>query len=201
LSLGKATVTAILSLLLAACAGAPRMDAPVNENWQRRYQILQNIQQWEFTGRIAVRDDIEAQNSRIRWRQQGDNFVINLWGALNIGATEIIGSPEQVRLQQEGQDPLITDTPEQLIRDQLGYELPVSNLEYWIKGIPAPDGEPELVFNEFNQLISLQQSGWQIEYLGYTNYQLETLPTRIRMQKPPLQLDFVRLSWTLGTTE
>jgi outer membrane lipoprotein LolB len=201
LILNKIAVTAILSLLLTACAGTPRMDAPVNEDWQRRYQILQSIQQWEFTGRIAVRDDIEAQNSRIRWRQQGDNFMINLWGALNIGATEIIGTPDQVRLQQEGQEPLVTDTPEQLIRDQLGYELPVSNLEYWMKGIPASDDQAELVFNEFNQLVSLRQSGWQIEYLGYTNYQLETLPTRIRMQKPPLQLDFVRLSWTLGVTE
>jgi outer membrane lipoprotein LolB len=198
LNYSKAGLIIVFGAFLAACAGTPRMDTPVNEDWQRRYQILQDIQQWEFTGRIAVRDASEAQNSRIRWRQQGDSFIINLWGALNIGATEITGTPEQVRLQQEGQEALITDTPEQLIREQLGYELPVANLEYWIKGIPGPDDHAELVFNEFNQLSVLQQSGWQIEFLGYTNYQLETLPTRMRMQKPPLQLDFVRLSWTLS---
>ncbi len=189
----------IMGLLLSSCAA--RMDIPVNEDWERRSQVLHSLQAWDFTGRIGVRDENESQSSRIRWQQRGDNYVINLWGTLNIGATEIIGSPDQVRLQQEGEAPLITDTPEQLIHEQLGYELPVSNLNYWIKGIPAPGSTATPIFNEDNQLISLLQSGWQIDYLGYTNYGIEALPTQVRMQKPPLRLDFVRLSWTLQGPE
>lgn len=185
----------IIGVILSSCAA--RMDTPVNENWQRRSEVLLSLQAWDFSGRIGVRDANESQSSRIRWQQRGDNYVINLWGALNIGATEITGTPQQVRLQQEGEAPLITDTPEQLIHEQLGYELPVSNLNYWIKGIPAPGATATPIFNEDNQLVSLLQSGWQIDYLGYTNYGVEALPTQVRMQKPPLRLDFVRLSWTI----
>jgi len=39
-----------------------------------------------------------------------------------------------------------------------------------------------------------------VQYLGYTNYAAESLPTRIRIEKPPLRLDFVRLDWTLQTS-
>ena len=81
--------------------------------------------------------------------------------------------------------------------DQLGYELPVSQLSYWIKGIPAPGSAGQPSFNEENHLVSLEQDGWHVQYMAYTRYTLESLPTRIRIEKPPLRLDFVRLDWTL----
>lgn len=187
----------LLTSLLAACATSPRMDAPVNENWQARRELLQNLTHWEFTGRIGVRDANESHSSRIRWRQNGENYTINLWGTLNVGATEINGSPQQVVLQQQNEPALTADSPEQLVAEQLGYELPVSELNYWIRGIPDPNHGSTPEFSENNQLISLQQSGWQVQYLGYTNFGSESLPTRIRIEKPPLRLDFVRLDWTL----
>ncbi len=189
--------TFLLPLMLAACATSPRMDAPINDDWAQRLEVLEALTLWEFTGRIGVRDDRESHSSRIRWQQHGEDYVINLWGTLNAGATEITGEPGRVVLQQEGKDPLMADTPEQLVYEQLGYELPVAQLSYWIKGIPAPGASSETAFDIDNRLISLQQSGWQVEYLGYTNYETESLPTRIRIQKSPLRLDFVRLDWTL----
>ena len=173
------------------------MDAPVNENWQARRNVLAAITTWEFTGRIGVRDDKEAHSSRIRWRQSGSEYVINLWGTLNAGATEITGSPGLVTLQQDGKAALLAATPEQLVEEQLGYELPVSQLSYWIKGIPAPGSTGLPSFNAENHLIAMQQDGWTVQYNAYTNYDTESLPTSIRIEKPPLRLDFVRLSWTL----
>lgn len=197
MSTNRLISTFLLPLMLAACATSPRMDAPINDDWAQRMEVLEAMTLWEFTGRIGVRDDRESHSSRIRWQQRGDDYIINLWGTLNAGATEITGEPGRVVLQQEGKDPLIADTPEQLVYEQLGYELPVAQLSYWIKGIPAPGASSETAFDIDNRLISLQQSGWQVEYLGYTNYETESLPTRIRIQKSPLRLDFVRLDWTL----
>lgn len=182
--------------LLAGCA-TPRMDAPVNEDWQNRRSLLAALNTWEFTGRIGVRDERESHSSRIRWRQHSEDYVINLWGTLNAGATEITGHPGQVILQQEGKTPLSAATPEDLVREQLGYELPVSQLSYWIKGIPAPGSRAQPIFNEEHHLVSLEQDGWVVQYLAYTRYDIESLPTRIRIEKAPLRLDFVRLDWTL----
>jgi len=187
----------IVAALLGACTLTPRMDAPVNTEWDERRQVLAQISRWEFTGSINVRDEHDAHSSRIRWQQNAENYQINLWGTFNAGATQIDGRPGEVRIEQQGQDPVITESPETLLYQELGYELPVTELNYWIKGIPAPGLASGLSFGENNQLLQFSQAGWNIDYMAYTNYGTETLPTRIRIHKAPLRLDLTRLSWTL----
>lgn len=189
-------LTAFLLLLLTSCVGT-QMDAPVNPEWDQRRQLLESLSHWEFTGSINVRDADEAQSSRIRWRQQDEVYRINLWGTFNVGATEINGRPGEVRIEQQGEEPIITESPEEMLYQQLGYELPVTELNYWIKGIPAPGRSDALTFADNLQLLGFQQQGWRIDYLGYTNFGQETLPTRIRIEKEPLRLDLMRLNWTL----
>jgi len=186
-----------VALLISACTPL-RMEAPVNPDWEQRKQVLAALDDWEFTGSISVRDQQESHTSRIRWRQQREDYRINLWGTFNVGATEISGGPHLVRISRQGEE-VVTDSAEQLIYDELGYELPVSQLNYWLKGIPAPGSPAESEFGENNQLTHLQQSGWQIEYMAYSNYGTETLPVRIRMIKAPLRVDLLRLNWTLIT--
>jgi len=200
-SLVRASILAGLSGILLSCAGAVRMDAPVISEWDARKAVLESLSEWEFTGSINVRDAEEAHSSRIRWRQNNELYRINLWGTFNIGATEVNGKPGEVRIEQEGEEPIITDTPEQLLYDRIGYELPVTELNFWIKGIPAPGPSQELSFADNQQLLGFVQAGWRVDYLGYTNFGQQTLPTRIRVQKPPLRLDLIRLNWTLPLTE
>ena len=200
-SLLRASIIAGLSGILLSCAGAVRMDAPVISEWDARRAVLESLSEWEFTGSINVRDTEEAHSSRIRWRQNKELYRINLWGTFNIGATEVNGKPGEVRIEQEGEEPIITDTPEQLLYDRIGYELPVTELNFWIKGIPAPGPSQELSFADNQQLLSFVQAGWRVDYLGYTNFGQQTLPTRIRVQKPPLRLDLIRLNWTLPSTQ
>ncbi len=200
-SLVRASIIAGLSGILLSCAGAVRMDAPVISEWDARRAVLESLSEWEFTGSINVRDAEEAHSSRIRWRQNNELYRINLWGTFNIGATEVNGKPGEVRIEQEGEEPIITDTPEQLLYDRIGYELPVTELNFWIKGIPAPGPSQELSFADNQQLLSFVQAGWRVDYLGYTNFGQQTLPTRIRVQKPPLRLDLIRLNWTLPSTQ
>lgn len=200
-SLVRASILAGLSGILLSCAGAVRMDAPVISEWDARKAVLESLSEWEFTGSINVRDAEEAHSSRIRWRQNNELYRINLWGTFNIGATEVNGKPGEVRIEQEGEEPIITDTPEQLLYDRIGYELPVTELNFWIKGIPAPGPSQELSFADNQQLLSFVQAGWRVDYLGYTNFGQQTLPTRIRVHKPPLRLDLIRLNWTLPSTQ
>lgn len=186
-----------LAGLLAACVSNPRMDAPVNSEWEQRRLLLESLSSWEFTGSINVRDANEAHSSRIRWNQQGELYRINLWGTFNIGATEINGRPGEVRIDQQGEAPIVTESPEEMLYERIGYELPVTELNYWIRGIPAPGPSQALEFADNQQLLSFEQQGWRVEYLGYTNAGRETLPNRIRIQKDPLRLDLIRLNWTL----
>ena len=197
MSLTSVASCALITLTLAACSSTPRIDAPVNAEWEQRRQVLDDISHWEFIGSLNVRDASDAHSSRIRWQQQDDVYQINLWGTFNVGATQIDGRPGEVQIVQQGEDPVFTESPEELLYQELGYELPVTELNYWIKGIPAPGASSELQFGENNQLRAFNQLGWQINYMAFTNFGTETLPTRIRIEKTPLRLDLTRLRWTL----
>jgi outer membrane lipoprotein LolB len=173
----KLATATLIGLLLVACSGTARIDAPINAQWEQRRQVLEDITSWEFTGSINVRDSNDSQSSRIRWRQNNEAYTINLWGTFNVGATQIDGRPGEVSISQQGRDPVNTDSPEELLYQELGYELPVTELNYWIKGIPAPGLRADMQFGDNDQLMQFFQAGWQINYMAYTNFGTETLPT------------------------
>ena len=87
-----------------------------------------------------------------------------------------------------------------MILQQLGYELPVSYLEYWIKGLPAPSSNAELNFNDLNQLTGLTQDGWTVSYSDLRLYDDIALPRRVEVTRPrdDVRLRFVGLTWTLA---
>lgn len=153
---------------------------------------------WQLQGRVNARYKNESHTPRIRWQQNDMEYTIRLWGTLNVGATLITGQPGFVTFEQ-GRETSTASTPEALILEHLGYELPVSQLNYWIKGLPTPDEEHRMVLGEFNQLVSLEQAGWRMSYEDYRLYGSYSLPRRIEMSRDEnnIRLVFFGLNWTI----
>ena len=154
-----------------------------------------------MSGRVNIRYDNESHTPRIRWAQQKLEYQIRLWGTFNAGNTLIVGRPGYVTMQQNG-DVLTAASPEDLILQQLGYELPVSFLEYWIKGMPAPNTPADLTFNELNQLTKLSQFGWSVSYTDPRQYGAISLPRRVELTRPQndIRLRFIGLNWDLDAS-
>lgn len=193
------SVTALLaatSLLLASCQTAPRLEE--STAWQAREQQLLALDQWRLQGRVNARYENESHTPRIRWEQTGERYTIRLWGTLNAGATRIEGQPGFVTFEQGGES-RTASSPEALILEHLGYELPVSQLEYWIKGLPTPGERHQLELGEFNQVLTMQQSGWTMIYQDYRLFGPYSLPRRIEMSRAEndIRLTFVGLNWTV----
>ena len=196
-SMAKITLGLLLVLLTACQSTAP--PAGENPSWSRQRAQLLALQQWQLRGRVNVRYYDESHTPRIQWQQNQEQYHIRLWGTFNAGNTEIDGRPGRVTLEQDG-EVLTAESPEDLILDQLGYELPVSHLEYWIKGVPAPVGEAQLAFDELNQLSSLEQDGWSVVYGDMRQYDQLSLPRRVDVSREAgdVRLRFVGLDWTLA---
>ena len=87
--------------------------------------------------------------------------------------------------------------PEALLKHQTGWHIPVANLYYWIRGLPAPGSPFEKITDSENRLASLQQQGWEISFLRYTSIKALDLPTKIFMKRPDLELRLVISEWTV----
>ncbi len=137
--MGRMLRLVLLGTFLSNCAIAP--PASENSDWSRQRDQLQKLNSWELRGRVNVRYDNESHTPRIIWLQQNVDYNIRLWGTFNAGATEIVGRPGFVTMENDGQM-LSANSPEELILEQLGYELPVSQLNYWIRACPLPIQKP-----------------------------------------------------------
>ena len=184
--------------LLSACTAiAP--PAKENSDWTRQRDQLQELESWELRGRVNVRYDNESHTPRINWLQQNVEYHIRLWGTFNAGNTLIVGRPGYVSLENDGET-VDASSPEELILRQMGYELPISQLNYWIKGLPSPDSGFQLSFNELNQLTTIEQADWTINLSDMRQYGQVSLPRRVELTRTrnDIRLRFIGLNWTTG---
>jgi len=182
--------------LLSACTAiAP--PAKENSDWTRQRDQLQELESWELRGRVNVRYDNESHTPRINWLQQNVEYHIRLWGTFNAGNTLIVGRPGYVSLENDGET-VDASSPEELILRQMGYELPISQLNYWIKGLPSPDSGFQLSFNELNQLTTIEQADWTINLSDMRQYGQVSLPRRVELTRArnDIRLRFIGLNWT-----
>ena len=199
----------LLFLIIQGCASTPPATLTLQQpiNWQTTVKYIQSIESWEFTGKIGVRVPERIDSAVInRWQQQGDQFTIDLSSAIfGLGATRIEGSPRKVTITESGEEPITSYQPEYLIHQHVGWPLPITQLRYWIKGIPAPSVYPidkveDLQFNDKEQLSQFHQSGWKIHYPRYTqlNTQQKTnLPGKIVLQQQQVKITVIVNEWLL----
>jgi len=169
-------------------------------DWQQQRAIQEELKNWMLRGRVNVQYENESHTPRIQWRQQDKEYNIRLWGTFNAGNTRITGQKEYVTMEHKG-DVFKAKSPEELILRQLGYELPVSYLEYWVRGLPAPNSEANFTLDELNQLSQINQDGWTINYQEHRQYGDFILPRRVEVTRPrnDIRLRFVGLTWNLNS--
>jgi outer membrane lipoprotein LolB len=149
----------VMALLLSACAtNMPPLTSQ---------RFGQNI--WSLQGRIAIRTEKQGETASVYWQQQGTHYYLRIFGPLGIGAVQLHGVPGDVTLTTANGKIYQANTPEILIKQTLGWQLPVSNLVYWVRGEKAPQLSSQQHFDQQHHLVELHQQGWTIEYLSYDN--------------------------------
>ncbi|MBA1280364.1 MULTISPECIES: lipoprotein insertase outer membrane protein LolB [Pseudomonadaceae] len=188
-----------LVLLLAGCAGlGPQesIEGPGNkEDWTTHKARVSEIDGWQISGKIGIRAPQDSGSGTLFWLQRQDYFDIRLSGPLGRGATRLTGRPDAVALEVAGQGRYEAESPEALVESQLGWQLPVSSLLWWVRGLPAPDSRSRIALDANGRLANLQQDGWDIQYLGYSEEGGYALPSRIKLAGRDLQITLVVKDW------
>lgn len=212
------TVAVIVALLLLnACATQPPSTAkddntqavvespkPIPKapelltEWDDYQHILGNIDQWQVQGKLGLRLPNNSGSVYFNWKQHPESFAIHLSGPLGQGTTWIRGNDRQVSLEQPNQPTLRAKTPEELMQKGLGWWLPISQLYYWVRGIPAPQSEPSAQQHHQNgSLKHLEQDGWHLEYSRYQSVSGWSLPSKVVARQQDIKLTFIIKNWKL----
>lgn len=188
-----------LALLIAGCAGLGPQESVEGsgnaEGWKAHKAQISTVDGWQISGKIGIQAPQDSGSGTLFWLQRQDYFDIRLSGPLGRGATRLTGRPEAVALEVAGQGRYEADSPEALVESQLGWQLPVSNLLWWVRGLPSPDSRSRIQLDADGRLARLQQDGWDVEYLGYSEEDGYSLPSRIKLAGRDLKITLVVKDW------
>ncbi len=191
-------------LLAAGCAQQPSIK-PI-ENWDAHRAAASKLHSWTLSGKLGVRVPDDSGSARLRWKQQQNDYRIDLSGPFGQGRVIIDTTETGVRLRQGGEPPLEADSAEVLLWQATGWRLPVGDLTYWVRGIPAPDSDYDILARTETGLVGqLQQSGWTLNYEEYqlidqyTREGIKTLPLpgRIVAEQGDTRLTLIVYDWSL----
>lgn len=187
--------------LLSGCAfwqTTEHKPVPVAEdqtiNWVEHVRQLTLMREWQIKGKIGVRTQDDGGSAYMDWSQSFDSFYILLSGPLGQGSTIISGNPLGARLQNSDGD-FISQSPEQLVYEHTGWVIPINHLLYWVKGIPAPFGQPSITHNPHGTIDTLKQDGWTLKYDRYGMALNQMLPQRIKITRGDLKVTLIIKEW------
>ena len=187
--------------LITACTPPqqPSEELPTNKviPLEKRKAETATISSWEIQGAMAAKSKAKGWSATMNWVQHGPNsYQLRLMGPLGSGAVVINKKGNTITFQDGAKKSTSTNADELLLK-QTGIQLPVNNLYYWVRGLPAPGGVQSEQHDKYNHLTQLKQSGYTIDFTKYTSVKGIDLPSMIRMEGNGVMVKVVIKNWNV----
>jgi outer membrane lipoprotein LolB len=181
---------------------APKIPetTPAQELNTERQARLADIDTWSFKGRAAVQRGDEGWSATLHWDQHGDAYKLRIIAPLGRGTYEVLKEDQEVSLIDPGNNVFKATSPEQLLTENIGWNLPISDIEYWVRGLIAPGSKPtQLNLDEGGLIKDIAVSGWRVSVLEYTWQDGLAMPRKLFMNYGDMKMRLVVGSWKLNS--
>lgn len=191
----------ILGLLfvLSGCSNLTSQEQLIGSGqatlWNTHKQQIAPLDAWQISGKLGIRSEQESGSAVLFWLQRQDYFDIRLSGPLGQGSTRLTGRQGAVSLEIANRGTFQATSAQDLMQQQLGWSLPVENLLWWVRGLPAPHSKSQVQLDSNSLLARLEQDNWQVEYLSYRSENGLQLPERIKLSGAGLNITLVIKEW------
>ena len=187
-------------MLLSACSTMPpsAVDDPVRTSlYEARVEHLAGYQHWNLAGRLAVSNSEDGGSGTFNWNKKSGDSEMNFHGALGRGAWRLLADSAGAELELADGTIHRADTVDQLVQAQLGWEIPIERLSWWVRGLVAPGDYQERVIDEAGNLTELLQGGWKIEYGRYRSVEGVNLPVKFTARQADWKVKLAVRNWEL----
>ncbi|WP_417598244.1 lipoprotein insertase outer membrane protein LolB [Oceanospirillum sp.] len=192
----------LVLILLAGCSTTEQLKQASTPFMDQHIRNFSQLTYFQIEGKIRLKTKESSDSANLQWQQQGDSYNMTLSGPFGQTGARMEGSPYQVMLTIPDKGRFIDQSPEKLLYNHFGWDLPISSLLYWIRTLPAPGSGYQSELNQAQQIRLLQQDGWNIHYDRYHSVSSESLqspelPGRIKVNRGQLELTLIINQWQL----
>jgi outer membrane lipoprotein LolB len=184
----------LVGMLLAACAPVPVRHpgtaAQLAAQAARESELGARLQ-WGLEARFAASDGQHGGSGSLDWSQRGETFQFTLRAPITGKSVQLEGGPNGAVLTGAGREPLAGHDAGEVLNAEFGWNVPVADLAWWVRGLRAPGAPAILTFGANGLPATLDQDGWHVDYREWYAERSPPLPRKVYASRDPYS---VRLS-------
>ncbi len=189
-----------ITLFLAACA-TPQL--PITETSRaladKLQQQNQHLNSWQLTGRASVVTEQTAYYFNVFWKQNQQQYDLRFEAPLVSEAILLTGHEGFAELRLNKHKTIRGINPDQLITQAMGFNIPVTGLHSWVRGIAHKNSESQLQIKANGQTKEIRQDGWLIEYSDWGLFKINnkqySLPSDIHLTHEQIKIRIRPSQW------
>jgi outer membrane lipoprotein LolB len=193
-----AALASAATLTLAACAPVPVRKpgtAAQLAAQAAREQMLGAQRDWSLDGRFAASDGQHGGSGGIAWQQNGQQYEFTLRAPVTGKTVQLSGGPNGAVLTGAGRQPLTGRDAGEVLNAEFGWDVPVADLAWWVRGLRAPGRPAILTFGAHGLPATLDQDGWHVDYRDWYAERSPPLPRKVYASRDPYTVRVMIEQW------
>lgn len=175
-------------------------EAPIGNkkiSWISRAKELRSLETFSIRGTLELHPQgHRGGNFPFQWIKTPNYYQLRLFDPFGGLYMELTSFKHESILKIKNKS-YKAKNAEVLVRNHLGYALPVNCFSDWLKGISTLGLKNERVMTQTNHVLKLHQAGWLIRYLRYHQIRNIDLPTQFVMIKKELHARILIAYWQI----
>jgi outer membrane lipoprotein LolB len=167
-------------------AGAP---------WPEQLAALEKLDRYGMNGRVAVAAQGQGFSAGLRYQQLPHRSNLALDGPLGIGGLRIELDGEDISIATSRGEKLDGEAARGELERRLGFQLPLTELRWWLLGIPAPGEAAVNQDGASGEIHDFTQNGWRVSINSRAAGLGFSLPQRLTAEREGARLKLLVEQW------
>lgn len=186
---------------LAGCA-VPQLPERAEDQdkaraaYKERAERLSRLSGWRLDGRVVAKGPGESGQARIRWSRTGEDGRLAVRNPFGQTVLEVRSGTQGLRLRDAQGGVFRGDRVHTVLRERLGWRVPLGRLADWALALPRSKGVPGDL-DARGRPRHLTADGWTVAYREYTRVDGVWLPLAMRVSRDEMQLRIRVQEWHL----
>jgi len=185
-------------LLSAGCRTLPpsaEVGPGAGAPWPEQRAALEKLDRYGLSGRVAVAAQGQGFSASLRYQRQSQSSNLALDGPLGIGGLRVELEGEGIAIATSRGEKLDGQAARDELERRLGFQLPLTELRWWLLGLPAP-GEVSINQDAGNgEIRDFTQNGWHVSINSRAPGLGFALPQRLTAEREGARLKLLVENW------